>query len=157
MNISEWAKRWDIPLGAMHELAGHFDVPPNFNPIGISEGAVQQRVRLQASKQGTRLWRNNVGVLTDNRGVPVRYGLANESKAMNKQIKSSDLIGITPIVITPEMVFQTIGVFTAYECKRGNWQWSGSEHEEAQRRYLQLVASMGGISKFITAPEDLDY
>lgn len=117
----------------------------------MSEAAIQQRVRLAASQRGQRLWRNNVGVLTDSRGVPVRYGLANESSGMNKAVKSSDLIGITPIVITPDMVGQTVGVFTSYECKAENWKYRGTPRETAQKAWLDLVLSMGGYACFINS------
>ena len=52
-------------------------------PGAGSEAAVSNDVRLVAARAGTRLWRNNVGVLEDKTGRPVRSGLANDSKALN--------------------------------------------------------------------------
>lgn len=121
---------------------------------GMSEASIQQRLRLWASKRGVRLWRNNVGVLKDERGVPVRYGLANESKAMNQNIKSSDLIGITPVTVTPDMVGKTLGVFTAYECKAEDWSYRANKREIAQLKWLELVQSLGGIAQFINSVID---
>lgn len=121
---------------------------------GMSEASIQQRLRLWASKRGVRLWRNNVGVLKDERGVPVRYGLANESKAMNQNIKSSDLIGITPVTVTPDMVGKTLGVFTAYECKAEDWSYRANKREIAQLKWLELIQSLGGIAQFINSVID---
>ena len=61
-----------------------------------SEAAVQNAVRMEAARRGYRLWRNNSGSLTDDRGNIVRYGLCNESQKINRIVKSSDLIGVAP-------------------------------------------------------------
>ena len=149
-----WAMRWHVPDAAVQELLNLYgvDIAATSNK---SEAAITQRVRLKASQKGARLWRNNVGVWMDERGVPVRYGLCNESAAMNKQLKSSDLIGITPVLIAPQHVGQTLGVFTAYELKAGNWKHSGNKREQAQFNYINLVSSMGGIAKFINSEDQL--
>lgn len=119
------------------------------------EATVQAAVRLKASSKGWRLWRNNCGVAVDKRGVPVRYGLCNESKQMNQNLKSSDLIGIRPIVITPDMVGQVIGQFVAIECKHEDWKEKKDNHTQAQRRYLDMVNALGGYGVFITTEEQL--
>ena len=73
----------------------------------------------------------------------------NESKKVNKEIKSSDLIGITPVKITAEMVGQTVGVYTALECKESGWKMKPSdERAQAQLKYINLVRSYGGIAGF---------
>ena len=141
-----WASKWGIPPAALTEL---FDHPVTSTPLaGMSEAAVQQRVELAASKQGARLWRNNVGACEDQNGNHIRYGLANRSSQQNKHIKSSDLIGITPVRVVPSMVGGILGVFTAIECKHGGWNYKGDDHEQAQDRFLKLVQSLGGIAKF---------
>lgn len=114
------------------------------------EQDLQSLVLIETSKKGIRLWRNNVGCLMDKRGVPVRYGLCNSSKKLNDAIKSSDLVGITPVVITPEMVGQTVGVFTSYEIKRPGWKYTGAGREKAQEAWLALVRSLGGIARFVS-------
>lgn len=119
-----------------------------------SETRAQQEVRLSAALTGTHLYRNNVGALLDARGVPVRFGLANESKEENKVIKSSDLIGWTQVTITPEMVGQTVAVFTSIETKREGWQYKGDAHETAQLKWINLVRSFGGIAGFASSVAD---
>ena len=116
----------------------------------FKEAALQKRVRLQYAEMGILLWRNNVGACVDERGNYIRYGLANESKQMNRRIKSSDLIGINPIVITNAMVGLTIGQFIALECKHPGWIYKGVDQEMAQQNYINLVKSKGGYATFIT-------
>jgi hypothetical protein len=63
MILEQWAKRHNIPRQALRELRILFGtVPTDPAPLpGMSEAAVQTRVRLDASKMGWRLWRNKVG------------------------------------------------------------------------------------------------
>lgn len=97
------------------------------------------------------MWRNNVGVLIDATGRPVRYGLANDSKAMNQAVKSADLIGIRPVTITPDMVGQTIGQFVSIEVKAEGWRpQPNDQHEIAQRKWAELVILAGGYAIFST-------
>jgi hypothetical protein len=150
MTLEQWAIKHAIPYAAVHELRAIFGAV-NTDPSpqdGESEAAVQTRVRLEASAKGCRLLRNNVGVLYDERGVPVRYGLANDSKQMNDHIKSSDLIGIRPLLIQPYHVGSVLGQFMAREIKPGAWSYSGTAREVAQLRFMELVVSMGGDACF---------
>lgn len=155
MNLSEWAKKWGVPSLAMADLtnqmglSGHWQTSHPLRPHeGASESRVQSLVRLEAARKGLLLWRNNVGALLDERGVPVRYGLANESKAQNQQLKSADLIGIRPVLIGPEHVGHTIGQFVSREVKEGFWKYTGNGREQAQRAWLELVLSVGGDAAF---------
>lgn len=84
------------------------------------ESEIQDAVRLEASKLGVTLWRNNTGMLYDRRGSPVRYGLCNGS---------SDLIGIYK------------GRFVAIEVKR-----QGGKATEKQKKFIEFVKSKGGIA-----------
>lgn len=113
-----------------------------------SESTVSKEYRLAFANDGGVLWRNNVGVLMDARGVPVRFGLANESSQMNKRTKSSDLIGIKPVLITQDMVGTVIGQFVAREVKREGWVYKATEQERAQLKYHELVISKGGDACF---------
>ena len=117
---------------------------------GTSEAHAQSVVRLDAAAQGVWLTRNNVGVLQDRNGRPVRYGLANESKQQNEVMKSADLIGIRPVAITPDMIGGTIGQFVSREVKPAGWSYTGTGREAAQMTWARLVIKYGGDAKFAT-------
>ena len=146
MNLLNWATRHGIPPQALAELTDIFGLYPA-EKTGLSESSVQTRVRLEASRMGARLWRNNSGVDTSE-GKHVRYGLSNESTQMNAVCKSSDLIGIKPIVITQVMVGSTIGQFMAREVKKGDWHYTGIPREVAQLKFLEIVNGLGGDGRF---------
>jgi hypothetical protein len=121
-----------------------------------SESAVQAQARLAAAGTGTRLWRNNVGVLKDINGRPVRFGLANDSPQLNRLLKSGDLIGWRPHVVTLADVGTTIAQFVSVECKPEGWTQAGPGNlklwarEESQRRWASLVREAGGDASFYT-------
>jgi len=119
------------------------------------ESDLYKPIQAAATARGDRLWRNNCGGFYDERGRFVRYGLANESAAMNASVKSGDLVGIVRRVIMPEDVGQVIGIFANLEVKRPGWRYTGTPREEAQRAFNELVISLGGIAGFITGPEGL--
>jgi hypothetical protein len=119
--------------------------PPIEDPK--SESRVQAEIRLSAVEHELQLFRNNVGVLVDATGRPVRYGLANESKELNKKIKSGDLIGWRPIFITEDMVGKTIAQFVSIECKS---QKKHARVKSAQRRWAQLVQRAGGLALILS-------
>lgn len=151
-DVPLWASRWGVPAHAVAELLDglHADSVPQNTPApgGMGEAAVQQRICLKAAKNRMYLWRNNRGACTDKTGRVIRYGLANDSSAIDERVKSSDLIGITPHLVTPEDVGQTLGIFTSIEVKRGDWRFKGTGREEAQKRWLDIVNINGGIGVF---------
>ncbi len=121
----------------------------------LRESTTTSFVRLDAAQQGDVLWRNNVGCLLDKTGRPVRYGLANDTPAMNKVIKSSDLIGIHPLLITPQMVGMIIGQFLAVEMKEEGWVFNHLEEREvAQKNFHDIVRANGGRAGFATGVAD---
>lgn len=119
----------------------------------MREAAVQQRVQLEVARHGGLIYRNNVGACVDETGRMIRYGLANDSAQMNKVIKSSDLIGAVPVLIGPQHIGMTLGVFTALEVKKPGWHLTpGDQRAQAQLKFLELVRSVGGIASFVTDP-----
>ena len=155
INLYSWALKWNIPSLAVDDLRQQMGLGPSPQaPMAVnlpmaSEGRVSSAKRLSFAREGGLLWRNNVGAMQDDTGRVVRYGLANESRKMNQQIKSSDLIGILPVLITPDMVGMIIGQFTAIETKKQGWKFNSlDEHESAQLKYIELVISKGGAAYF---------
>jgi hypothetical protein len=150
MTFEQWAEKWNVPIAAVIEykkMIGLIDTP-TIKSIAHSEVASQAELRLRFSQLGGRLWRNNVGACQTTDGRHIRYGLANDSQRVNRSIKSSDLIGITPVLITDMHVGLTLGQFTAIEVKRSDWTYSGTERELAQRKFIELVKSLGGEGYF---------
>jgi hypothetical protein len=151
--IHQWAGRHGVSHAALDELErmlGLEDLQPSLKrEAGKSEGAVQNNLRLHlAQYPNWRVWRNNVGALKDSRGVPVRYGLANDSPAMNEKFKSSDLICGEKIQITQEMIGQWILQHVHIECKAEGWEYTGTERERAQLRWLMMIVLAGGRAYF---------
>jgi len=147
-------------MSALYELDHIFGLSPSaaFSRIEDNphtESYVQSLVRLEAGRKGVKLWRNNVGVLNDETGRPVRYGLGNDSPALNKAIKSGDLIGWRSIIITPDLVGTKIAQFVSRECKRPNWNFSGTDREKAQLRWAEVVNADGGNACFVTGEGSL--
>lgn len=151
--LTQWAARHGVSQAALAELRVMMGVdtdPAKCTAKAGSEAAVQTGVRLAASRKGWRLWRNNNVALKDQNGRLVRAGLCNDSKELNAKVKSSDLIGIKPVVITPDMVGHTVGVFLAREMKKPGWEYTGTQREKAQKAFIDLVLSLGGDAAFST-------
>ncbi len=113
------------------------------------------RIRLRAVTIRYRLFRNNRGAAQTPTGSWVRYGLANDTKALGDALKSGDLIGWRPVVITADMVGSVIAQFTSVEVKSADWKPTASDHEEAQRRWRDLVNRDGGYAVIINDPAHL--
>lgn len=154
MILSTWASRHNIPDAAMRELRALLigpDTTPPTTSAASSEAAIQNVVRLEAARKGACLWRNNVGAGKLDSGSFIRWGLCNDSEAVNRQIKSADLIGIRPVLITPGHVGSTIGQFLSREVKRVGWKYTGTEREVAQARWCEIVNGLGGDARFCSA------
>ena len=152
--VYQWAIKHGVTPVALDELKalfgmhGNHDLPPAVK--GTSEAAVQAAVRLEAARAGVRLFRNNVGVLMDATGRPVRYGLANDSKQLNEVMKSSDLVGWNPVLIEQRHVGTIIGQTVLRECKKVGWHYTGDPHEVAQLNWLMLGTAGGCDAAFCT-------
>lgn len=161
--IREWAAKYGVRIDAVIALerrlgiAGRaeLDLEAFADTISASEARQQSLVRLEAAGKGIRLFRNNSGAFKDDDGRMVRYGLANDSAALNKVIKSSDLVGWRKVTITPDMVGDVIAQATLREVKPEGWTYSGNAHERAQLAFLELCIADGGDACFTTGPGTL--
>ncbi len=94
----------------------------------MSEADIQNAIRLAVgSLPYVRLWRNNVGMLKDHRGVPIRYGLAPGS---------ADLIG----VVAPSGRMLSIEVKAPGRLRTAT---------EAQVNWARMVEQFGGVAGIV--------
>lgn len=118
-----------------------------------NESELEQQMKALAIYDKCWLLRNNSGALPDKNGRTVRYGLGNDSPTWNKKFKTSDEIGITEVIITPDMVGKKIGVFTAVEMKKPGWVYAATERELAQLNFHKWVKARGGFAGFCSTPD----
>lgn len=150
--LDTWAAKYGIPAAAIQELRTLL-IGPDATPHDLtarSEAAIQNEIRMEASRRGGRLWRNNNGAGKLENGSYVRWGLCNDSPALNAQVKSADLCGVYPVLITPGMVGTVIGQFWSVECKRPGWKYTGTDREKAQLRWIEMITALGGRACFST-------
>lgn len=152
--FDDWAKRHAIPFAAQMELLAMF-YPPELqgaaDPEGRMESYSQSLIRREAPRRGWSLFRNNVGALKSEAGTWVRFGLANDSAQMNEVVKSADLIGLRPVLITPAHMGSTIGQFVSIEAKHPGWKpGEDPKREKAQTAWAGLIRSKGGLAVFST-------
>lgn len=152
MDINDWARDWGVSHAAMMDFRARCGMLGNVQTetkLLETEGGVQNMARIREFKDhGAWMLRNNVGAGFSEEGQFMRWGLANDSKEMNKLMKSSDLIGVQPVVITPAHVGMTLGLFRAIECKKPGWQYTGDDREKAQLVFGNRVLSLGGLFEF---------
>lgn len=115
----------------------------------MSEAQVLQKVRMKASKLGARLFRNQVGTYELKDGTIISSGMGKGS---------SDLIGWTPTVITPEMVGTTVALFTAIECKAPKLKptHKGKQPTPEQQNFINTINRIGGIAGVCWSENDLE-
>ncbi len=128
--------------------------------MATKEAKASHAVRERCSAWGMRLFRNNSGVLMNDVGIPVRFGLGNESSRTNKELKTGDYVGWTPVAITPEMVGKVIPVFTNVEVKANGFLkkdvYNKNSREYGQDNFNRLVVKYGGIAAFVSNAAEVD-
>lgn len=107
-----------------------------------TEKDIERQIILSVQQNGTVVFKNNVGSakkVDPNTGKEywINFGLCEGS---------SDLIGITPIQITKEMVGKRIGVFTAIEVKKNVGKSYNKRRMEMQQRFIDFINNNGGFA-----------
>lgn len=131
------------------------------------EGSVQKKVWRKLSTLGSRLFRVNTGtawlsnlgprgvkqtpaglIMKQPRSVPLGFG-----DISNKSVTGTlDLQGYTMVVVTPEMVGQTVAVYTCVDAKRAK----GGKKTTEQTETIARVQRHGGIAGFANSPKEAE-
>lgn len=112
----------------------------------MREATIQSDIRLRLSELRAGIYlRYQVGTFLTMDGRPVKIG----------EPGVSDLIGITPHVITAADVGRTVGVFTALETKQAKDSTS-KERRESQGNFLRRVNALGGLGAIVRSVGDAE-
>lgn len=122
-----------------------------------------RRMMVAVARLGTRIFRHNVaqGVvgnrivwIKSEQRVVVRPGdaIVRGARVLHAGlvVGGSDLLGYTPVKITPEMVGMTVAVFTAIEAK------DKTKLTDEQGRFIDQVNACGGIAGVAHSPDDAE-
>lgn len=120
-----------------------------------SEAQIQADIRLAVGKHArhARLFRNNRGLFWA--GKVIDRTETTVTLAFPRQVEAglvngaSDLIGATQVTITPDMVGQTVAIFTAGEVKRP--RVAVPSH---QQQFVDFIREFGGFAEVIRSPAD---
>lgn len=108
-----------------------------------AETPIMQKIRLAiGGRPGVRIFRNTVGALQDRFGHWIVYGLCKGS---------SDLIGWTSVVVTPDMVGRRVAIFTAIEVKVPGSRTEPDRLKD-QQSFIERVQADGGRAGFASDP-----
>ena len=124
------------------------------------ESDIQARIMIALSKIGARVFRNNVGkgwIGKSERGQGKLVFVGNSDVVIRNArpfhaglcVGSADLIGWVPVVVTQEMVGQTLAVFLSPEVKTAKGRPSLE-----QVRWREAVQAAGGRAGIARSPEE---
>lgn len=128
----------------------------------MSESKIGKQVQAAWSREGNRLWRNNVGVgwvgksifIKEQCGATLYPGdvIIRQARPLHAGLceGSADYIGFRRVVITPEMVGKTLAVFSSVETKVPKT----GKLSAVQQNWQQMVNDLGGIGIVATSVEE---
>ena len=119
----------------------------------MSEHAIQNAIR-NALTDKALIFRVNVGTAWTGSQVdklPGKRVLIHDARPFSTGLPAgfSDLFGLVPVVITPDMVGQTVAVFTALEVKTAK-----GKPTDKQAAFIKAVNDNGGRADVVRSPED---
>lgn len=128
-----------------------------------SEQDIMRRIMIAVSKTGARVFRNNVAmawvgkaeIIRHSRAVVVYVGdvLIRQGRPLHAGLckGSSDLIGITPVIVRPEHVGTRLGVFTGLEVKTNKGRTTPE-----QVNFAEQINALGGIVGVVRDSNDAE-
>lgn len=128
----------------------------------MKESDIQNLRRIELSKQGIINFRNNTGMgwagkatkIKKSCSVRVERGdvVVRKARPLHSGLceGSSDIIGIQSVVITADMIGQTVGVFLAEEIKTKIGRVSYK-----QKTFIDNVNEAGGIARVVRDPKNI--
>lgn len=131
------------------------------------ETNISQNCKVEASKRGARVFRNNRGLFLTIDAIVVieraiksfglkgvidvlKSGRLRKVRAGLEAPGASDLIGWQTVTITPEMVGKNVALFVAAEVKQ-----PGKYASAEQKNFIQNVKQAGGIAGIVHSPEEM--
>lgn len=118
----------------------------------MNEHAIQNTIRNALAGKGL-IFRANVGQAWVGEAARLPGGsvLLKNARPFSTGLPAgfSDLFGLVPVVITPEMVGQTLAVFTALEVKTAKGRAS-----DQQMAFIRAVNDNGGRAGVVRSAED---
>lgn len=131
----------------------------------IIESRLYPKILIRASEMGSRLFRNQVGTGYHGREViwatQTRHITLSPGDVVIRGARrfhcgmcsgSSDLIGITPVVLPPSEKPRTVGIFTACEVKTTARSNLGS----GQANFIHAINSLGGMGFKAISADDFE-
>lgn len=129
---------------------------------GTSEHDIQNTIRNALCDEGM-FFRANVGQGWQGVGKPIRTHrpittplmpgdvLLKRARPFSTGLPTGfhDVFGVVPVVVTPDMVGQTVGVFASFDAKSAKGRAS-----EPQVRFAAAVVQMGGRSGFARSVDE---
>ena len=97
-----------------------------------TENEISNEIRAALNTRNVRAWRNNVAKI-QHQGRWLNFGIPGPG--------GSDLIGLTTLTITPDMIGKRVAVFTAVECKSATGKPTAD-----QTAFIGFIRASGGIA-----------
>lgn len=119
----------------------------------MSETDEMRRIMLDTAKAGSTLFRNNVALAWAGKLVSNRNGVVTLSNARPIHaglcVGSSDLVGPTPVIVTPELIGRVLAVFTAIEVKSARGVVA-----DQQQNFMDQMNRLGAIAGVARTPRE---